>query len=53
MKKITPFKRIDKFVAKKHQFKTIEQAEKHIRRHGTSDYMAVANILYTMEEAEP
>lgn len=50
MKTITPFKRLDRYALKEARFKTIEEAQAYIRENGTPDYLAIANILYTMEE---
>lgn len=50
MKKITPFKRIDKYTTKKERFDTLKNAEKYIRKNGTSDYIVIDNVLYSMSE---
>jgi hypothetical protein len=50
MKKYTPYTKINKYVIKKHIFKTLEQAEKYIRKNNAPDLIAIDNILYTMEE---
>lgn len=49
-KQITPFKRIDRYAFDKARYKTVEEAEKCIRKDGTEDYIVIDNILYTMEE---
>jgi hypothetical protein len=51
MKKYTPFKRLDRYVFPHARYKTVEDMQKDIREHGKcEDYVAVDNVLYTMEE---
>jgi len=50
MKKTTPFKRLDRYAFKKARFKNISEAENYIKKNGADDYIAVDNLLYTMEE---
>jgi len=50
MKTTTPFKRLDRYAFKKARFQNILEAENYIRKNGADDYIAVDNLLYTMEE---
>ena len=50
MKTTTPYAKINKIVFNHARFKTLEDAENYIKKHGTDDYIAVDNILYTMME---
>jgi hypothetical protein len=46
----TDKKLIDEFVFEENQFKTVAEAQRFIRKNGAPDYIAIGNILYTMEE---
>ena len=51
--KPTHYKRLVKYVGEgkdSWNFKTLAEAENYIRKNGTPDYIAIDNILYTMEE---
>ena len=47
---ITPAARIKKYVSDKECFVCVSDFERFVRKHGTPDYVAISNILYTMEE---
>jgi uncharacterized protein YigE (DUF2233 family) len=47
---MTTQQRIEKTVFERSVYKTLKDAQSGIRAHGTDDYIAVAGVLYSMEE---